>query len=351
MNIAQLELGGAPSRVSLVAPEEALRWYAPGGEPRAFEAVIVDENTARLLPGKSPAEPGVPPRLVVPAGEACKDLAVLNYLLQEFARLGLRRDSVIAALGGGAVTDLAAFAASIYLRGIEVVLIPSSLLAMVDAAVGGKTGIDLEGYKNMVGTFYPAREVRLVPELLQTLSEREYRSGLAEVIKAALLDDPELLKILEDEAPAVCARDESLLSEIIRRAVLVKCRVVAEDFTEQGRRAHLNLGHTFGHALEACLGLGVWTHGEAVAWGIARAMDLGRAEGLTDPAWARRVESILDRYGYPWKERPARAENIIEAMAQDKKRRHDGVYFIVQTGPFTTVQHPVPLERVRSLLE
>ncbi len=340
MDILQLELGGFLSTIGMTEVGHCLAW-----EGGLVDLVVADSNTVGLVP------PGTDlPVVVVPAGEACKDFSVLEYLLDQFARQNLRRDSVIAALGGGAVTDLAAFAAAIFLRGITVVLVPTSLLAMVDAAVGGKTGIDFGGFKNLVGAFHPAREVRLVPEFLRTLSEREYRSGLAEVIKAAFLGDAELLELLEQRSADVMAREPEVLRELIRRAVLVKCGVVARDFTEQGERAYLNLGHTFGHALEACLGLGEWTHGEAVAWGIARAMEAGLAAGVTDPAWAERVLRLLNLYGYPLEERPVSADELIAAMDKDKKKRRGGLFFILQEGPFKTVQRTLDRDILESIL-
>jgi 3-dehydroquinate synthase len=189
-----------------------------------------------------------------------------------------------------------------------------------------------------VGTFSPARQVRIAPGFLSTLSEREFRSGLAEVIKAALLGDGELLRILEEQSDQVLSKDSRVLEEVISRAVAVKAAVVQEDFTEQGRRAFLNLGHTFGHALEATMGLGRITHGEAVAWGIARAVAAVEYEGIGDPAWSDRTRTVLERYGYDTSPCPAGAtpDDIIAAMQFDKKRRRNGLTFVVQTGPHLT---------------
>lgn len=340
MKIASLTLNNRLSTISITSPADALRLN--GQTP---DLVVVDSNTALFLPLEYRG-----PRVCVPAGERCKQFPVLNHLLEEFARFELQRDSLVGVLGGGAVTDLAAFAASIYLRGVSVLLVPTTLLAMVDAAVGGKTGLDFAGFKNLVGTFFPAREVHLVPQLLASLPESEYRSGLAEVIKVALLDDPHLLDILEEQPERVRAREERVVATLIEHAVRVKCRVVDEDYTEQGRRAHLNLGHTFGHALEAVLGFGAWTHGDAVAWGIARAMDAGMAIGITDPAWAKRVYSLLELYGYPVHERPGTSDDLIAAMRKDKKRRRDGIGFILQTGPFQTVQQALEEIILREVL-
>jgi 3-dehydroquinate synthase len=331
MEVSRLDLEGHITSVTLTPVSQCLDWGDSG-----FDLIIVDSNTLRLLPDRTDV-----PVLVVPAGEACKELPVLETLLGEFARLELRRDSVVAALGGGAVTDLAAFAASSYLRGLDVVLIPSSLLAMVDAAIGGKTGIDFHGYKNIIGTFHPAREVRLVPELLTTLSEREFLSGLAEVIKAAVLCEPDLFLLLEERSEAILSRDTVVMEEVIRRAVMVKCGIVSRDFREQGERATLNLGHTFGHALEACLGLGRWTHGEAVAWGIARAAETALTLEIADAGWAARIFALLGRYRYPIQEFPVSSECLLAAMDRDKKRRREGVGFILPAGPFKTVQQVV----------
>ena len=309
------------------------------------DMVICDSNTAALLPA------GVP-RLTTPPGEAAKDMTVLTRLLETFVEQELTRDSRIVALGGGAVTDLVAFAASIYLRGISVTLVPTSLLAMVDAAVGGKTGIDFSGYKNMVGTFAPAEQVIVCPALLETLPEWEYRSGLAEVLKAALLDDPALLELLETESGEVLQRREEVLAEVVRRSVAVKLRVVAEDLTERGRRAILNLGHTFGHALESCLGLGSVTHGEAVAWGIVRAGYLAEQLGMSDSAWNQRTRRLIDLYGFDGQELGGSVEEqtLFTAMQQDKKRRRDGLRFVIQTGPFTTETPVAPREAVFAAL-
>lgn len=305
------------------------------------DLVVCDTNTAGIpLPF-----PATTPRVVVPAGEAAKTDSVYLALLESFVSRGLTRESVVFAVGGGALTDVVAFAASTYLRGVSVILVPTTLLSMVDAAIGGKTGIDFGGYKNMVGTFYPAAQVRIVPATLGTLPQREYMSGLAEVIKAALLDDAELLDLLERSVAAVIDRDDTVVDTMIARAIAVKCRIVERDFTESGVRAFLNLGHTFGHALESVLGLGAWTHGEAVAWGIARAMHAGREVGITDGEWKDRVLSLLERYGYETDPAPVEPEQLVGAMYKDKKRTRDGIRFVLQTGPqATTLRSLVPAE-------
>ena len=289
--------------------------------PVAFS--VGDTNTARYLPDAGA-------RFVLPSGEAAKSWQELERLLAAMLDAGLTRDSVVYGVGGGVVCDISALASSLYMRGCALVLVPTTLLAMVDAAVGGKTGVNFGGYKNMVGTFYPAQAVRLCPELLHTLPEREYRSGLAEVIKTALLGDGSLLDDLEQRREAVLSRDDGLLADVVWRCVQVKAGLVEVDLTEQGVRAHLNLGHTFAHALESVEGLGLWSHGEAVAWGLARAMELGVAAGITEAGYAARVRAILDAYGYRLDPIPEAASAIRAAMDRDKKRRAGEVRFVLQ---------------------
>ena len=297
---------------------------------------VFDTWTAPLFPVSEV------PRHVWPAGEQYKAWPQIDGLLARALDLGLARDSTIGGIGGGVVTDMAAFGASLYMRGCRLVLVPTTLLGMVDAALGGKTGVDYGGLKNLVGTFYPAHELRIWPGALKTLSERDYRSGLAEVLKHAFLGETDLLALLEDRREAVLARDEAVLDELVRRAVLVKAGVVQRDFREQGERAFLNLGHTFGHALEAVMGFdGSWTHGEAVAWGMARAFDLGRALGKTDPVWAQRAVSLIEAYGLRTRAPGAESGAILHAMKNDKKKKGGQVRFVLQQTAGSTFQQPV----------
>lgn len=297
---------------------------------------VFDTQTAGLF-----ADTGVP-RHVWPAGEQYKTWPQIDALLERALALGLARDSVLGGIGGGVVTDMAAFGASLYMRGCRLVLVPTTLLAMVDAALGGKTGVDYGGFKNLVGTFYPAHELRIWPGALGTLGDRDFRSGLAEVLKHAFLGENELLALLETKRDAVFARDASTLDELVRRAVMVKVGVVQRDFRETGERAFLNLGHTFGHALEAVMGFdGSWTHGEAVAWGMARAFDLGVALGKTDPAWASRAATLIEAYGFRLRAPGADAGAILGAMKNDKKKKGGQVRFVLQETWGTTFQQTV----------
>ncbi|MFW6387773.1 MAG: 3-dehydroquinate synthase [bacterium] len=335
---ASLELAGRRSEVVYTSVQECTQ--------RLESALwIMDVNTAPLSPLGTQSR-----QVVLPAGEVGKSWPAVEQILRKAVNDELDRDSVFVGLGGGVLCDMVAFAASIYLRGVEVILIPTTLLAMVDAAVGGKTGINFAGYKNIVGTFYAAGEVRIVPEMLATLPQQEYRSGLGEVIKSAVLADESFVSLLETRREAVLARDEDTLLEIIRRSVALKAHVVAQDYREKGSRAFLNLGHTFAHALESTAGFGEWTHGEAVAWGIARALELGKMAGITDPAHAERIQALLSAYGYRVEAGVADVDGLITAMRQDKKRRGDRVRFVLSRGVGDTVVESVDEATVRAVL-
>jgi 3-dehydroquinate synthase len=265
---------------------------------------------------------------------------------------GLDRDSLFIACGGGTISDLAGFAASVYMRGVRLCLVPTSLLGMADAALGGKTGFNLFGLKNLAGGFYPARLVYLCTESLGTLPAAEWKSGMAELIKTAVLDGEDFFRLLEDApltaAPAGSGPGEGALREALARAAACKGRIVEEDPRETGgRRILLNLGHSFGHALESALGPGRISHGEAVAWGIARSCELGRAFGVTPAPRARRVAALLERYGYetaaphPLLEDPLR---LMRALSRDKKNRRGKAVFVVPAGEGAAVLPESPGE-------
>jgi 3-dehydroquinate synthase len=300
---------------------------------------VVDTNTAsllrRALNGAEAAN-----TVVIEAGEANKTLASVERILSRALELGLARDSLFVGVGGGVITDMTAFAASLYMRGARLELVPTTLLAMADAAVGGKTGVDYGNSKNCVGTFYPASSIHVCPSVLASLSEAEYRSGLAEVVKTALLYAPKLYEILKNRSDEVLSRNESLMLEVVKRCVQAKARVVERDLRESGERMYLNLGHTFAHALESVAGFGTVTHGEAVAWGIARAHALGERLGVTDGEFARDTRETLSAYGWcvepihpSIKDRFEATEGarlLLEAMKSDKKKKGGAVRFILQ---------------------
>jgi 3-dehydroquinate synthase len=257
-----------------------------------------------------------------------KQWGSVNVVLTKCTERALGRDATIAGVGGGVICDITAFAASLYMRGCRLVLVPTTLLAMVDASLGGKTGIDFLGYKNLVGSFYPAHRIVIAPAAVQSLPDREYLSGLAEVIKTALIGDGDLLDLLEHARERILSRDASVVEEMIRRSLAVKGRIVEEDPRERGNRALLNLGHTFGHALESASGFAGWTHGEAVAWGIGRALSAGLRYGMTDPAFARRVRAVLRMYGFRL-EAGVGFDALAPAFGLDKKRTSGGTRLVI----------------------
>lgn len=307
------------------------------------DLTVVDSHTQGLAPWPNP--------YVLPPGEEQKSLERTVEILSHCARLGLGRDSLMVGAGGGVICDLTAFAASLYMRGCHLILIPTSLLAMVDAAIGGKTGVDFQGWKNLVGTFYPAGEVLLYPSLLQSLPEREYWCGMAEVVKHALLQPRRLWPFLLRHREAIRRRDPSVLPDLIRLAVEVKIYHVERDFRESGMRAHLNLGHTFAHALESVTGFQGVKHGEAVAWGLLRALELGLLLGLTPARYVAEVRGLLQDWGYRLRYEGVDPQALWEAMIRDKKKRAGEVRFVLQRGPGKTLVLPLARDWVLRALE
>ncbi len=257
---------------------------------------------------------------VVPAGEASKTLESASRIYDWLAANRAERGQAVLALGGGVIGDLAGFVAATYLRGLPLVQMPTSLLAMVDASIGGKVAVDRPEAKNLVGAFYQPRLVFADVSMLCTLPERELVSGWAEVIKHALVLSPALLSVLEDNVDALLALDPAATTEVVRQSMVLKAQVVAEDERElTGRRSILNYGHTIGHALEAATGYNVLLHGEAVAWGMAGASELGRRLGLTPPELGERQNALLRRFGLLRPLPPISVDAVLAAISLDKK--------------------------------
>lgn len=268
----------------------------------------------------------------VPDGEVAKAPSVLTELWRAFAQVPLSRRDVVVALGGGVVGDLAGFAAATYNRGIDVVQVPTTVLAQVDASVGGKTGIDLPEGKNLVGAFLQPRAVVADTATLDTLPRRERIAGLGEVVKYGFIRDPEVLDLLERDPDAATGGDPALLEELVRRSVAVKAAVVAADERESGEREHLNFGHTFGHAVESLTGYDTFLHGEAVAIGAAVALRLGVDLGVTDDGLVERHDALCRRLGLPTRAPALDRDEVWRAMGRDKKVR-DGVRFVLVERP------------------
>ncbi|NBB14514.1 3-dehydroquinate synthase [Caulobacter sp. SLTY] len=308
---------------------------------RGRTAVVADETVAALHAGTliaSLAAAGIEAQLItIPPGEASKSFEGLADLSDRLLALELDRGDMIVALGGGVVGDLAGFAAAIYKRGIDFIQIPTTLLAQVDSSVGGKTAIDTPRGKNLVGAFHQPRLVLADLDVLNTLPDREMACGMAEVIKYGLLGDAGFFSWLEAHAAAALAREPAALAVAVRRSVEMKAEIVIEDEREAGRRALLNLGHTFGHALEAENGYGdQLKHGEAVAAGCALAFRFAAAQGLCPPADADRAEALLAAAGLPTRldqvpGHPFDAAALAAHMAQDKKAEGGAITLVLPT--------------------
>lgn len=258
--------------------------------------------------------------VILPDGERYKELGTLNEIFDALLKNRCDRSVTLVALGGGVVGDMAGFAAACYQRGVAFIQIPTTLLAQVDSSVGGKTGVNHPLGKNMIGAFHQPRCVIADTGTLDTLADRELYAGLAEVIKYGLIRDGAFFDWLEDNIEALLARDHDALAHAIERSCRNKAQIVAEDERESGVRALLNLGHTFGHAIETGLGYGVWLHGEAVAAGMVAAADLSVRLGWLDRAAVERIDTLLRRAHLPTR-LPAEltTEGFLELMAVDKK--------------------------------
>ena len=266
-------------------------------------------------------------------GEAHKTFDNVGRALAELARLGATRDACIVALGGGVVGDLAGFTAACWMRGIDFIQMPTTLLAMVDSSVGGKTGVNLPAGKNLVGAFHQPRGVFADIGTLATLPDREYRAGLAEVVKGAAIGDPDFFAWLEAHAGALAAREPAAVSEAIARKVAYKAGVVARDETEQGERALLNLGHTFGHALETAGRYATLLHGEAVAVGMVLAAQLSQHLGMSALDDTLRLQRLLDALGLPTDVPPGMdAAQLLALMRLDKKNTAGTLRLILWRG-------------------
>ena len=278
--------------------------------------------------------------LVIEAGEDQKTPATVAAIHDACFARRLERGSLIVALGGGVVGDMAGFAAATWLRGIAVVQVPTTLLAMVDAAIGGKTGVNHPGGKNLIGAFHQPRLVLIDPATLATLPEREFRAGMAEVIKYGVIGDPELFRELESAArrdPAAGLASEravgtSLLQSLLERSAEAKARVVAADEREGGLRAILNYGHTLGHVVETLCGYGTWLHGEAVAIGMVAAGELSLQRGLWSPDDQQRQRALIAAAGLPQRWPELEPEQVLACLQGDKKVRDGRVRFVLPTG-------------------
>ncbi len=325
--------------------EIALTSDAPGGvgpfARRALPAstaalVVADANTAGLASGVETAlrEAGFRTAATsVPAGEGSKSLAELSRLYDALYDMTADRRTAVVAVGGGVVGDLGGFAAATYNRGLPLLMVPTTLLAMVDSSVGGKTGVNHPKGKNLIGAFHQPAGVWIDTQYLDTLPDREFRSGLAEVVKYGVILDAPFFDYLEANAAALLARDPVVLRHVVGRSCRLKADVVEKDEREEtGLRAVLNYGHTFAHAFETVGGYGSWLHGEAVAAGMVCAARLTERHALVGPELGRRQLALLEAFGLPTAAKPEwPVEDMIAVMRRDKKAAGGRMRFILPT--------------------
>jgi 3-dehydroquinate synthase len=288
-----------------------------------------------------------------PGGESKKRIAEVEEMAEQMLAAGADRTSIVIAFGGGIVNDTGGFLAAIFMRGIPVIQVPTTLLAQVDAAVGGKTGVNLVSGKNLLGSFHQPLAVLIDPDVLRTLPEREYRAGLYEIIKCGVIRDPNLFRILDEGIASVLAQDPAVVERIIADAVRIKAEVVSADEREGGLRRILNFGHTVGHALEAETQYSRFLHGEAVAFGMRVATVL--AERVTDLEDAADIDRVIVNYGPIPSLNGISASNLAKRLVSDKKTIQGNVHFVLPTkiGEVTVVSNiddRVVLESIQAVL-
>ena len=332
--------------------QHAAAWQ---GLPASQQAVIVSNATVSRLHGAALRQALGPhyrqiSEVLLPDGEQHKDWASLNLIFDHLLGHACDRKTVLFALGGGVVGDMAGFAAASYMRGVPFVQVATTLLAQVDSSVGGKTAINHPMGKNMIGAFYQPARVICDLATLATLPGRELRAGLAEVIKYGPIADLDLLDWLEAQLPALLAGDPAALAHAVQRSCQIKADVVGQDEREGGLRAILNFGHTFGHAIEAGLGYGAWLHGEAVACGMVLAADLSAELGLVPAAFAQRLKLLIERAGLPVTAPALPLAQWFELMRVDKKASDGDIRFVLIDPPGRATLRAAPADMVERVI-
>jgi 3-dehydroquinate synthase len=325
------------------------------GLPSAAAALVVSNTTvaplyAARLRGALAGRYRQVHEVVLPDGEEHKDWPTLNRIFDALLAQGCDRKTVVFALGGGVVGDMAGFAAACYMRGVPFVQVPTTLLAQVDSSVGGKTAINHPLGKNMIGAFHQPARVVCDLDTLASLPKRELSAGLAEVIKYGPIADMPFLDWIEANVDALLRREPAALAHAVRRSCEIKAEVVGQDEREAGLRAILNFGHTFGHAIEAGLGFGRWLHGEAVGCGMVMALRLSQRLGLVDEAFVDRMRALIGRAGLPTVGPALGAERYLELMRVDKKAEAGEIRFVVIERPGQAAVRGAPDALVREVI-
>ena len=281
--------------------------------------------------------------ILIGQGEQAKSLATLDEVYRQLIDMGADRSTFILGVGGGLVTDVAGFVASTYMRGVEFGFVTTTLLGAVDASIGGKNGVNIGGFKNMVGTFSQPKFVICDVSLFNSLPKREFRAGVAEIIKSAIIADRELFEMLEGTSLDALRKDKVLLEEVVRRAMRVKVDIVSQDERESGLRRVLNLGHTIAHAIEKSSRK--MNHGEAVAVGLSRMVESALSQSLLSADDARRIIALLEKYGFDLSS-PVDDKSLLDAIKGDKKRKGNSIHAIYPTAIGCVVDRVVALDKL-----
>jgi 3-dehydroquinate synthase len=321
--LRELRIPGPMGTSRLIVGESALR--LENYLHHCKNVIIIDKKVRRLN--------GIPPSLgniiEIEACEGAKTLGTVEQIYRKFIEFGIDRSTCVVGIGGGVVCDITGFSASTYLRGLPFGFVPTTLLAQADASVGGKNGVNLDGYKNLVGLFRQPDFVLIDFEFLKTLPKKELASGAAEIIKHALIKSRSLFHYLEREWRGLLRLEGKVVERVVLQSVLIKSKVVRADSLEKGERRKLNFGHTLGHAIERA---GGFRHGEAVSLGMASASQMSLARGMLSREEVDRVRALLENVELPTRLPPLNGMSIIDALRKDKKRRDDAVYFVLLSG-------------------
>ncbi len=338
MKTFTINTDSSPSRILIAERLENLQRYIPVAKP----IIITDTNVGKLYPLDAIAG-GV---ITIGTGETIKTLETVEKIYAQLLSLQADRSAFIVGVGGGIVCDITGFAASTFMRGVRFGFVATSLLAQVDASVGGKNGVNFQGYKNMVGLFHQPEFVICDLEVLKTLPPREISCGLAEIVKHAAIADADLFAFLEEQAESVLALDPEAIEKLVLRSVEIKSAIVSRDETEKGERRLLNFGHTFGHAIEKVSGI---SHGEAVSIGMVMAAALSVKRGLLSAQEDRRLRDLLAKLQLP-NGFASDPQKILDAVTKDKKKAGDRIHFILLAGIGNAVVEPIAIEELEEAL-
>lgn len=338
MKTININTDSGPSRILIAERLENLKRYIPVAKP----IIITDANVGRLYPLDAIASNVI----TIGTGETIKTLDTVAEIYAQLLYFQADRSAFIVGVGGGIVCDITGFAASTFMRGVRFGFVATTLLAQVDASVGGKNGVNFQGYKNMVGLFHQPEFVICDLEVLKTLPPREVSCGLAEIVKHAAIADADLFAFIETQAERILALDPVAIQKLVLRSVEIKSAIVGRDETEKGQRRLLNFGHTFGHAIERVSGV---SHGEAVSIGMVMASALAVKRGLLTAQEDRRLSDLLAKLQLP-NNFASDPKKILDAITKDKKRTGDYIHFVLLAGIGNAVVEPIAIEELKEAL-